>query len=63
MQIMTRENNNSMNALHPRHFNLKYGSVIFPQLLNDIVLYAQHFLSSFFLSITFINYVSSYRKM
>ena len=38
-------------------------SVMFPQILYDIVLYARHFLlSSFFPSITFINYVSSYRK-
>ena len=38
-------------------------SVTLPQILNDIVLYALHFLPViFFPSITLINYVSSYRK-
>ena len=32
------KNNDSTNALHPRRFN----SVIFPQILYDIVLYARH---------------------
>ena len=62
MQIMTREKNNSTNALRPRHLILN--SVIFPQILYDNVLYARHFLPvKFFPSITFINYVSSYCKM
>ena len=37
---------------------------IFPQILYDIVPYARNFyLSSFSLSITLINYASSYRKI
>ena len=38
-------------------------SVMFPQILYDIVLYARRFLpvKFFFPSISFINYVSSYR--
>ena len=40
MQIMTRENNHSTNALRPRRLN----SVMFPQILYHIVLYARDFL-------------------
>ena len=35
-----RKNNDSTNALRPRRLN----SVIFPQILYDIVLHARHFL-------------------
>ena len=40
-------------------------TVMLPQVLYDIVLYARHFLpvKFFFPSITFINFASSYRKM
>ena len=40
-------------------------SVMFPQILDDIVLYARNFLPVrfFFQSITFINFVLSDRKM
>ena len=40
MQIMTRKNNRSTNALSTRRLN----SVMFPHILYDIVLYARHFL-------------------
>ena len=46
MQIMTRENNHSTNALRPRRLN----SVMFPQILYHIVLYARHFLPVKFFS-------------
>ena len=41
MQIMTRENNNSANALLPRRFKQREN---FPQISYDIALYAWHFL-------------------
>ena len=56
LQIMTAKDD----ALRPRRFK----SMIFPQMIYDIVLYAWHFLpAKFFRSIALINYVSSYLKM
>ena len=60
MQIM----NAKITTLRMLYVHVVSNSVMFPQMLYDIVLYARHFhLSSFFPSITFINYVLSYRKM
>ena len=59
MQIMAAKDD-STNALRPRRFK----SMIFPQMIYDIVLYARHFLPvKFFRSIALVNYVSRYLKM
>ena len=60
-QIMTAK----ITTLRTLYVHVVLNSVMFPQILYDIVLYARHFLpvKFFFPSITFVSYVSSYRKM
>ena len=62
MQIITTT---KITTLRTLYIYVISNSVMFPQILHDIVLYARHFLpvKVFSPSITFINYVSSYRKM
>ena len=60
MQVMTAK----ITTLRTLYVLVVLNRVMIPQILYDIVLYARHFLPvKFFPSITFINYVSSYRKM
>jgi len=58
MKAMTRKTT----TLRTLYVHVFLNSVICPQILYDI-LYARHFLSSFFPSVTLIKYVSSYREM
>ena len=60
VQIMTAK----ITTLRTLYLHVVSSSVMFPQMLYDIALYARHFQPvKFFPSITLINYVSSYRKM
>ena len=64
MQIMTAK----ITTLQTLYVHVVSNRAMIPQILYDIVLYARHFppvkfFFFFFQSITFINYVSSYRKM
>ena len=60
MQIMTAK----ITTLRTLYVYVVSNRVKIPQILYDIVLYARHFLPvKFPPSITFINYVSRYRKM
>ena len=61
MQIMTAK----ITTVRTPYVHFVLNSVVFPQILHDIVLYARYFLpiKFFFPSITCKNYVSSYRKM
>ena len=58
MQIMTRENNDSTNALRPRRFKYSDVSTKFISYMHDT-----SFSVNFSPSISFITYVSNYRKM
>ena len=60
MQIMTAK----ITTLRTLYVDVLANTVMFPKILCDIVLYARHFQPvKFFSSITFINCVSSYRRM
>ena len=61
MQIMTAK----ITTLRTLYIHVVANSLMFPQILYDIALYARHFLpvNFFFPSITFITYVSSCYKM
>ena len=61
MQIMTVK----ITTLRTLYVHVVSNRVMIPQILYDIVIYARpaFYMSSFFPSITFINYVSSYRKI
>ena len=55
MQIMTRKTT----ALRTLYVHVVWNGVICPQILDDIVLYAQHFLLvNFFPSVILMKYVS-----